>query len=280
LPPVFSSFRCMGKFPLSSTQINCLTSLHHKASLDLPRPYNTKFGINYEDVNNSIQFKAGLLPFASTNILAETSIVFSRRLWRRQPQRGQLTLQFGRQPSASFMFISSSPPNVTSEESKTPPHLVPPTISGLKQIVFDRRFGVMFENYLPTIFAEATLMLVQLSTQLKCAFNYDFVSGFSYTLGGQWVSETSEVTTALVMSMSGILLQFESAVPRYFLCALLIHHVCSSLSYLEQRITLPIVLSTEYSPILALATIVIPSTAAVLGYHFVVVPRRRNRRLT
>ena len=50
-----------------------------------------------------------------------------------------------------------------------------------------------------------------------------------------------------------------------------------SLSYLEQRISLPIVLSTEYSPILALATIIIPSTAAVFGYQFVVVPRRRNR---
>jgi hypothetical protein len=44
--------------------------------------------------------------------------------------------------------------------------------------------------------------------------------------------------------------------------------------------TLPIVLSTEYSPILALGTIIIPSTVAVFGYHFVVVPRRRNRRNT
>lgn len=189
-------------------------------------------------------------------------------------------LQFGRQPSASFMFVSASPLNVTNEESKTPPHLVPPTISGLKQIVFDRRMGFMFNNCLPTIFAEATLKLVQLSTQLKCALNYDLVSGFTYTLGGQWSSEASEVGTALVLNMSGILLQFESAVPRYFLWTLLIHHVFSSLSYLEQRITLPIVLSTEYSPILALATIVIPSTVAVLGYRFVVVPRRRNRRLT
>ena len=65
-------------------------------------------------------------------------------------------------------------------------------------------------------------MLVQLSTQLKCALNYDFASGFTYTLGGQWSSETSEVSTALVLSMSGILLQFESAVSRYFLWALLI----------------------------------------------------------
>lgn len=53
-------------------------------------------------------------------------------------------------------------------------------------------------------------MFVQLSTQLKCAINYDFISGITYTLGGQWTSETSEVGTTLILNMSGILLQFES----------------------------------------------------------------------
>ena len=261
-------------------QVYQLTNLSRKASLNLPRPYNTKFGIDYENVDNSVQFKAGFLPFVATNILAETTIIFSRRLWRRQPQRGQVTVRFGRQPSASFVFISPSPLNVTGEEPTTPPQLLPPTISGLKQIVFDKRIGIIFNNFLPTIFAEATLMLVQLSTQLKCALNYDLISGFTYTLGGQWSSETSEVGTALVLNMSGILLQIESVISRCVLWNLLTHHLFSSLSYLEQRITLPIVLSTEYSPILALATIVIPSTAAVFGYHFVIVPRRRNRRNT
>lgn len=270
----------MGKFPLSYTQVDWLTILYRKASPNLSRPYNTKFGVDYEDDDNSIQFKAGFLPFAvAANILAETSFSFSRRLWRRQPQRGKVAVRFGRQPSASFMFISPSSLNVISEES-TPPQLLPPTISGLKQMAFDKRIGIIFNNYLPSIFAEATLMFVQLSTQLKCSLNYNLISGFTYTLGGQWYSETSEVGTALILNMSGILLQFESAVSRYFFWALFIYHVFFSLSYLEQRITLPIVLSADFSPILALATIVIPSTAAVFGYHLVVVPRRRNRRNT
>jgi DnaJ family protein C protein 11 len=266
----------MGKFPLSYTQINWLTILYRKASLKLSRPYKTKFGVDYEDADNSIQFKAGFLPFAAvTNILAETSFSFSRRLWRRQPQRGKVTIRFGRQPSASFMFISPSPLNVISEES-TPPHLLP-TISGLKQMVFDKRIGIIFANFLPTIFAEATLMLVQLSTLLKCSLHYDLISGFTYTLGGHWSSETSEIGAALILNMSGISWQLESAVSRYFFWVLFIYHVFFRLDYLEQRITLPIVLSTEYSPLLALATVIIPSTAAVFGYHFVVVPRRRNR---
>jgi hypothetical protein len=107
------------------------------------------------------------------------------------------------------MFVSPPALNVTSEES-TPPQLLPPTVSGLKHILFDKRIGITFNNYLPTILAEASLMFVQLSTQLKCAINYDFFSGVTYTLGGQWSNETSEVSTALVLNMSGILLQFES----------------------------------------------------------------------
>jgi DnaJ homolog subfamily C member 11 len=173
------------------------------------------------------------------------------------------------------VFISPSPLNVISEES-TPPQLLP-TISGLKQMVFNKRIGIIFTNFLPTIFAEATVMLVQLSTTLRSSLHYDLINGFTYTLGGHWSSETSQVDTALILNMSGISLQLESAISRYFFWVLFIYHVFFSLSYLEQRISLPIVLSTEYSPILALATIILPSTAAVFGYHFVVVPRRRNR---
>ena len=252
-----------------------LTILYRKASLNVSRPYNTKFGMDYEDVDNSIRFKAGFLPFATVTNMAETSISISRRLWRRQPQRGKVTIKFGGQPSASFVFISPSPLNMISEES-TPPQLLP-TISGLKQTVFDKRIGIIFTNFLPTIFAEAALMLVQLSTTLRCSLHYDLISGVTYTLGVHWSSEISQVDTALILNMSGISLQLESAVSRYFFRALFTYHVFFSLSYLEQRISLPIVLSTEYSPILALANIVIPSTAAVLGYHFVVIPRRRNR---
>ena len=107
------------------------------------------------------------------------------------------------------MFVSPSPLNLTSEES-TPPQFAPPATSGLKQILFDKRIGVIFNNYLPTILAEASLMFVQLSTQLKCAINYDLISGVTYTLGGQWSSEKSEVSSTLILSMSGILWQFES----------------------------------------------------------------------
>jgi hypothetical protein len=204
----------MGKFPLSYIQINWLTTLYHKASLNVSRPHNTKFGVDYDDVDNSIRFKAGFLPFSAATNMAETSFSISRRLWRRQPQRAKVTLKFGGQPSASFMFISPSPLNVINEES-TPPQLLP-TISGLKQMVVDKRIGIIFTNFFPIIFAEASVMFVQLSTRLRSSLHYDFINGVTYTLGGHWSSETSQVDTALILNMSGISLQLESAVSRYF----------------------------------------------------------------
>lgn len=214
----------MGKFSLSYIQINWLTILYRKASLNASRPYDTKFGVDYEDGDNSIGFKAGFLPFSSATNMAETSFSISRRLWRRQPQRGKVTIKFGGQPSASFMFISPSPLNVISEES-IPPQLLP-TISGLRQMVFDKRVGIIFTNFLPTIFAEATLMLVQLSTRLSSSLHYDLINGLTYTLGGHWSSETSQIDTALILNMSGISLQLESAVSRYFFWELFIYLSC------------------------------------------------------
>lgn len=50
------------------------------------------------------------------------------------------------------------------------------------------------------------------------------------------------------------------------------------LSYLRQKWTLPIVLSPENNEILALYSIIIPSTALALGYQFILKPRRRAQR--
>jgi DnaJ family protein C protein 11 len=52
------------------------------------------------------------------------------------------------------------------------------------------------------------------------------------------------------------------------------------LSYLRQKWTLPIVLSPENNETLAFYSIIIPSTALALGYHFVLKPRRRAQRAT
>lgn len=51
------------------------------------------------------------------------------------------------------------------------------------------------------------------------------------------------------------------------------------LSYLEQRLTLPIILASDYEPKIAFWTALVPSTAYLLAYHFVFKPQRRAKRL-
>jgi DnaJ homolog subfamily C member 11 len=50
------------------------------------------------------------------------------------------------------------------------------------------------------------------------------------------------------------------------------------LAFLGQHASIPVVLSHEYAPALAMWTAVVPSTALILGYHFVLKPRRRAQR--
>lgn len=48
---------------------------------------------------------------------------------------------------------------------------------------------------------------------------------------------------------------------------------------MEQRVSLPIVMSLEHDVSLALWTVIVPSTAFLLGYQFIIKPRRRLKRL-
>lgn len=52
-----------------------------------------------------------------------------------------------------------------------------------------------------------------------------------------------------------------------------------SFSYLYQRFQIPITLSHDYDPDLAFWTALLPTTAFVLGYHFLLKPQNRKRRL-
>lgn len=54
--------------------------------------------------------------------------------------------------------------------------------------------------------------------------------------------------------------------------------ISKSCAYMEQQISLPIVLSTEHDPILGLSATVIPVAALVLGYNFILKPRRKRQR--
>ncbi|KIM42338.1 hypothetical protein M413DRAFT_131727 [Hebeloma cylindrosporum] len=103
------------------------------------------------------------------------------------------------------------------------------------------------------------MSLLELSVDLRASVQCGF-TGLLVSLGAKWSNDSTELASTLFLNPSGIVLEL-------------------NLSYLEQQLSLPIVLSTDFSPFLALAAAVVPSAAIVLGYHFLIIPRRRSRRL-
>ncbi|KDR72591.1 hypothetical protein GALMADRAFT_252737 [Galerina marginata CBS 339.88] len=226
------------------------------ATFNFFHPYVTRFEVNYEDSDNAVNCKTAFSPVI-INIFPSTTLSFTRRLFRSEPQRGKITLHLAKQPSISFFYVSPPTLDLTEEEGLSP-QFGPPTTLGLKFVAFERNIGVTFDAIFPTLIAETSLVLIELSTRLKASIQYS-VAGLSCTLGANWSNETAEVSSTLILNPTGLLLQFD-------------------LNYLEQQLSLPIVLSIESSPLLALGTIIVPSSVSLLGYYFLVIPRRRARR--
>ncbi|KAF8970217.1 hypothetical protein BDZ97DRAFT_131299 [Flammula alnicola] len=227
------------------------------ASLNPFFPFTTKLDIKYEDPDNTLTFKTAFFPLAINSLPVTTTVSLSRRLFRSKPQRAKISLQVSKNPSISFLYIS--PPTLELSEDGGLPQKSPPTTSGLKYMLFDKSIGLSFDRGVPDLVVEVGLSLVELSTRLKASVHYG-LSGLLLSLGVNWSNDAAEVASTLILSPAAVILNFD-------------------FGYLEQRLSLPIVLSTQFSPFIALGAVVIPSTATALGYHFFVIPRRRAQRL-
>jgi len=240
--------------------------------MHLTEPHLTKLGATYEDSNNSIEVKTSVFPFDYH--LLPTAATYSRRLFRDRPHRGRVSLNVSHSPSISFFF--HSPASLRLDAATGSPKLSPPSISGLKYFAFEKGFGITFDNILPKLVAEGAIHIIELSTRLRATLECGF-TGLLATLRITWSNEKAEAGTLLVFSAEAVLWEIKSVC---FFTVFLQHLLIpSSFSYLDVQFSLPIFLSTRFSPALALTTAVIPCTAISLGYHFFVLPHRRARRL-
>lgn len=235
--------------------------LTSEVTATLLEPHVLKWSAEYEDDNNSVSMKATVVPF-KTSMPPAITLTFNRRLFPRRHGRGVLTLHISQQPQLGFNVILSSPfrsgTSSTGEENG-PPGSLPPSVSGLAYGVFHKSIGIMFYSFLPKLVGEAGIIFAELALQLKVGFELG-LGGLSWLFTGSWSNESAEITATTVLNSMGVILKLD-------------------LAYLEQRLSLPIVLSQQHSPIIALCTVVLPSTAMVFGYHFILKPRRRAQRL-
>ncbi|KAF6747159.1 hypothetical protein DFP72DRAFT_920701 [Ephemerocybe angulata] len=226
-----------------------------RASVGLKAPFFSALRGTYRDDYNTVDVNVSASPLALRDS-ASTAITVARRLFQGSPQMGELRLQLG--PVQSLSFYYTSPPSLSQDIVEAAKHAIP-SIAGFRHFAFDRKFGLIFSNIIPKLAGEIGLTLVELSVRLKAGFELGFLNSF-INLGLGWVGEESEVSFDTTIGTKAVIAKLDVVA-------------------WKQQFSLPIVLSTEWNPRIALGAIVLPSVATVLSYHFIVRPRRRARRI-
>ncbi|GLB39157.1 putative protein with domain of unknown function (DUF3395) [Lyophyllum shimeji] len=199
-------------------------------------------------------------PLAFRTPVPSVKLSISRQLFRHRLETAALEVDVGRRPHFAFnlVFPKVFGVNAVPEEGRDPS--VPPSSSGLKIGTTHTLIGFAFDTFLPKLVAEWGVTFAELGVQLKVALELG-LEGLGCVYTGKWSPRpATSFAVASHLHPTGVVFRLDAA-------------------YYEQQITMPIVLSTEYSPGPALFTAVLPSTAFVLGYHYIIKPRRRKQRL-
>jgi len=123
---------------------------------------------------------------------------------------------------------------------------------------------------------EVGVNLLELGTTFKIGLTLGAL-GMNWFFSAMWLipSKSLEISMTTTLSWTGVVLGIE--------CVFSVHVTESlnprSISHLEQQFSMPVILSSEYDPSLALITTVLPVLSSLLMYRFVILPRRRTRRL-
>ncbi|KAJ6484339.1 hypothetical protein C8R47DRAFT_551994 [Mycena vitilis] len=172
-----------------------------------------------------------------------------RRLARRPDSaQGRLRIDLGRHPEVSVSIASQDP---LGQFDRVPVLPVAPTF-------FSWSHGIVLNSYDPKLVGAWTLALGELS--LRCKLGLEFgLDGLAWVFLGSWVTEDVGAEAAVNLSHTGVVLTLNA-------------------TYLQQRLSIPILLSEQHSSLIALWAAAIPS-AICLSVYLVRARDRRCRRL-
>ncbi|KAF9459760.1 hypothetical protein BDZ94DRAFT_1224306 [Collybia nuda] len=232
-----------------------------EAVLSFLHPHVVHLSGTYRENGNAASVRASIAPAILHRLPPSLTLSLSRKLFRRRLEVASLELHVGQQPHLKLELTS---PTIFGTGSIDGPQIQvdpsnPPSTSGMKFGTTHRTFGIQFESIVPKLFGEWGITFAELSLRFKAGFEYGF-AGFNWVLTGSWSNQTTELSLVTHLSGMGIVTELDIA-------------------HLEQRLSLPIVLAVEPNPPVLFCVLVAPSTVLVLGYHFIIKPRRRMQRL-
>lgn len=209
------------------------------------------------------------IPIGTMLSLVPIDITLSRRLFPTSNTKAAINLATmgisGTLPIISFNLGSSRPfdwspeASVEGEDGSTNSKFRIPSQSGLELGAYFWTFGVKLIGLVPALVAEGGITFAEVGIRLTSAFDVS-LWGLGCTVGALWESKRNGAGAEVELRNNGVTLRV-------------------NFIYAHQHLQVPIKLSHEYDPELALWTALLPSTAFVLGYHFLIKPVRRKRRL-
>ncbi|KAF8662369.1 hypothetical protein AX16_001174 [Volvariella volvacea WC 439] len=241
--------------------------LTSEMSVMLLKPHVVNLNTSYRDDNNAISLRASISPTTLHLLPPSLNVSITRKLFPRRFEQATLGLNLARHPQVSFNFISPVRFDIGGLSSYSPPvdHIEPgdspslPPVSGLRSGTTHRSCGFVLDGRDPKLMAEWGVLFNELAVQAKVGLELG-ISGLSWVFSGAWSNQNGEISATTYLNALGVVLKLEFA-------------------YLDQRLAIPLILSQQHDPAMAFWTVAIPSTTFFLGYHFIVKPRRRARRL-
>nr|GAT42772.1 predicted protein [Mycena chlorophos] len=227
--------------------------LSFKATSTFLFPYELGLRGRYEAEQSSASVETVVHPLRSL-FPPSVQMSLSRRFSRRaDAMQGNLKVYIGHEPQVSISLTSQDPLRG---------HLNRPSDQYLALLPFGRilqatSFGLVLDSY-PKVFAERGLTFTHLSTQLKLSLEYG-VDGLAWALTTIWGSQFASLSASLRLSAFGVSLILDG-------------------SYMNQGLSIPIILSNHYDATLALWATAVPSAACLALYQHRARKLQRQRR--
>ncbi|KAJ3567834.1 hypothetical protein NP233_g6104 [Leucocoprinus birnbaumii] len=246
--------------------------LSSMAVLHLRYPFQTRLEASYMDGTNSLNVKAVGSLGAPLFFRPALSASLTRKLFRKRAEQASIDVHVGYRPHVKLRLISPRPFGLKTSTERNEDNErgagTSASLSGLEMGVVFSSYGLDLEQGDPKLVGEFGVNLLELGTTLKSGLTLGF-SGINWLFSAIWSipSKSLDFSATTTLGRAGVVFVFEQLT------------LSARISRLEQRLTIPVVLSAEYNGRLALSTTVLPAFAGVLLYRFVVLPRRRAQRL-
>jgi hypothetical protein len=228
----------------------------------------------YHGEEGTYMVQTSLSPFEP--VFPPITVTHARRLFKDSMTQGVLTCHTGNQPHFSINIVSprrfgarSDPFDADGEETQLG------SWTGFGTGVRQWSCGITLADLGTSLRVEWGLVFPELSADASLAMQLS-LAGPGWVATGSWGDEQAGVTTTIGLNAAGVELTLK------YVSRLNLRSSADesehSISYLGQRLMLPIMLSENRNTTLACLAATVPSAMFMLAYHVILKPRRRKQR--